>query len=242
MEPVSQAAIVLIISLSLSLACWKLGMLTGGGAVATFFTGSAVGLLGSPEWFAILMIFTVTGLVATRIGFSKKAEKGVQEGADGERSSRNILGVGLPPCFVAAIFFLVGGRYQMELTIAFISTLAVAAADTIASEIGVRDERVWLITCFKRVIPGTNGGISAIGTAASLLASLIISALGWLIIFGTLDIWLLIPAAAGFFGNILDSLFGALFEDRGYFSKYTNNCVTAMLGAAFGAILYVLLV
>ncbi len=237
-----QAVIALAVSLILSLACRRLGMLTGSGAAATFVTGAAVGILGSLEWFAVLTAFTTVGLAATRVGFSRKAEQGVQEGLSGERSARNILGVGLPPCLIAAVAFLAGGGLRPELDIAFVSVLAVAAADTIASEIGVHDRRVWLVTSGGRVTPGTNGGISLLGTSASLLASLTISAFAWLVIFGRLELLLLIPALAGFIGCMLDSLFGTLFEDRGLFSKYTNNFLTALLGAAAGVLIYIMIV
>jgi uncharacterized protein (TIGR00297 family) len=230
-----EAAIVISVSLLLSICSWKLKMLTVSGAIAAFFTGSIVGLTSNLEWFFLLILFTVSGLVATRIGFERKLKKGIQEGKHGERTHLNVLGVGIPPCIISIIYLLSNGQYSFELTIAFISTMAVSAADTIASEIGTKDERVWLITTFKRVKPGVNGGISLFGTGISIVAAFIISTIGWLMIYHTIEIYILIPTLAGLVGNMLDSLLGATLEDGGYISKYTNNCVTSLMGAAFGA-------
>ena len=123
-------------------------------------------------------------------------------------------------------------------SIMYISTLAVAGSDTIASEIGVRDPKVYMITSFKRVEPGVNGGVSILGTITSIIAALAISILGWIILQNTINPLLLIPFAMGVLGNFLDSLFGSLFENRGYISKYTNNAVTGFIPALIGALIY----
>ena len=221
------------LSAILSLAAYKTGCLTKDGAAASFLVGAFTGIFGSLEAFVLLTVFTVSGFAATRIGVSKKKARGLQEGKSGERTWKNVAGVGIAPCIIVALnlLFLMGDTL---FAVAFISTMTVAGADTIASEIGVRDERVYLITDFRRVPPGTNGGISRLGTAVSAAGSLAIAVLGWIIMEHGIGWLLLIPFAAGVAGNLLDSLFGVLLEDRGYISKYANNCSTALLGAAFG--------
>ncbi len=179
-------------------------------------------------------MFTVSGFAATRIGFSKKKAQGLQEGRSGERTWKNVAGVGLAPC-VVVVLNAIHPLGDILFDVAFISTLTVAGADTIASEIGVRDPRVYLITTMERVPPGTNGGVSRLGTAVSTAGALFIAVLGWAIMEHGLSWALLIPFAAGVAGNLLDSVFGTLLEDRGYISKYMNNFSTAMLGAALGA-------
>ena len=79
------------------------------------------------------------------------------------------------------------------------------------------------------------------GTAVSTVAALLIAILGWFVITETLDWMLLIPFAMGVLGNLLDSVFGAVLENPGYISKYTNNCSTALIGAVIGVVLYMLL-
>lgn len=233
-----QFVTAIVVSLLLSMICWKLHMLTAGGAVASFGTGAFVGIVGSFEWFLLLVIFTVTGFVVTKVDFERKKKAGLQEGRIGERSYMNVIGVGLPPCAVAAFAFIFKDLDYIMLTAAYIGTMAVATADTIASEIGVRDANVWLITGFKKVKPGVDGGVSVLGTAASFVASVAISAVGWYIVFQDLSPILMAPAVAGFLGNLLDSVFGATLETRKIISKYTNNMVTALIGAVISALLY----
>ena len=234
MDALCLAAIAVALSALLSLVAYKTGCLTKDGAVASFLTGSFTGAFSSLNAFVLLTIFTVVGFAATKSGLSKKKKAGLQEGTKGERTWKNVAGVGLPPCLIVALN-LIFPMDPLLFNVAFISTLAVAGADTVASEIGVRDAKAYLITTFKRVPPGTNGGVSVLGTAISTVASLVIAVLGWSIMEHSIDWLLLIPFAAGVVGNILDSVFGTLLEDRGYISKYTNNASTALLGAAFGA-------
>ena len=117
----------------------------------------------------------------------------------------------------------------------------VAAADTVGSELGVKDPRVWLITTFRRVEPGTDGGISLNGTLLSFAASVFVSVIGYLFIMHTLDVWVIVPAVCGMIGCLADSYVGATIETWGYVSKYTNNCMTGLLGGILAAVACVLL-
>ena len=92
--------------------------------------------------------------------------------------------------------------------------------------------RVW------KDIPLRAFGQTWTGTAVSTVAALLIAVLGWFVLTESLDWLLLIPFAMGVFGNILDSVFGAVFENKGRMSKYTNNCSTALIGAVLGVIIY----
>ncbi|MDR0524126.1 MAG: DUF92 domain-containing protein [Candidatus Methanoplasma sp.] len=241
MDVLAKLVVAFAISVVLSIAAHRLRMLTAGGACAALFVGYIVGLFGSLEWLLVLTGFTAAGLAATRISLGLKLGIGLEEDA-GERTHRNVLGVGMPPCAVAVAYTLVnhfiGARYNDELTVAFLCTITVAAADTMASEIGIRDVRVWLITSFKRVRRGTDGGVSPSGMAAALAGSAVSAVIGWSVFFGGLDARVAIPFAAGVAGCLLDSVLGATVESKGLMSKYANNCVTAMAGAAIGTALF----
>ncbi len=218
-----------LLALFLSLITYKFGLLTRSGCVGAFAIGLCIGILGSVWWLALLILFALIGFAATLVGLSKKREKGLQEGTNGERSYKNILGVAIPPLVFAIINGIFPGNEWM-LSIAYISTISVAAADTAASELGVKDPKVWMITTFKRVEPGTDGGISLTGTLISAAGALVVSLLGYLFIMHTLDAWFLVPALYGFIGCIADSYIGATIETWGYISKYANNCITGILG------------
>ena len=239
MEPLLLTVATVILSAVLSAEAYKLQCLTKDGAIASFAVGAIVGVFGSLNAFFLLSIFTIAGFFATIRGIDKKKAAGLQEGQRGERSWKNIVGVGLPPVLIVLLNYV----YPLDTTlfaIMYISTITVAGADTIASEIGVRDPKVYMITTCKSVEAGVNGGISLTGTAVSTVAALLIAILGWFVIMESLDIMLLIPFVAGVVGNLMDSVFGAVLENPGYISKYTNNCSTALIGAAFGAVAFTL--
>lgn len=234
MDALAEIAVMLALTGSMSVAAYFLKMLTWGGAAASFFIGAVVGVFGDVEWFILLLLFTSAGFAATKMGFTKKKKEGLQEGRNGERTHKNVLGVGIAPCIFAIASYFAGDGHSLLLSIGFISSITVAASDTIASEIGVRDKRVWMITTFKEVSPGTDGGISLFGTMISLIGSFAVAVMGWLILYRSFDMFLIIPGIAGFFGCLLDSVFGATLETKGYISKYVNNASTAVIGALFG--------
>lgn len=240
MEPTYLIVAAVILSAALSVEAYKLQCLTKDGAVASFLVGAFVGVFASINAFFLLTVFTIAGFIATIKDFDRKKAEGLQEGERGERTWKNVLGVGLPPCIAVALEFA-GVLDQTSFAIMFVSTITVAGADTIASEIGVKDPKVYMITNFRRVEPGVNGGISAIGTSVSTVAALFIAILGWFVLTETIDPLMLIPFAMGVVGNLLDSVFGAVLENPGYISKYTNNCSTALIGAILGIAIYLLI-
>jgi len=246
MEIITQMLISGILSATLSIVAYKLRMLTFTGVIASFFVGYIVGVFGSVWWLLLLIAFTAAGLAATRVNIYDKKQYDLQEGDSGERSHLNVLGVGIPPCLMAFLYGIqgyLGFDYDFAFSVAFITTLAVAAADTVASEIGIRDKKVWLITTFERVRRGTNGGISVTGTLASLVAAAFTSIIGWLLIFGfnSIELLILIPIAMGFLGNIIDSVFGAAVESKGKMSKYANNCLSALIASTLALILIMII-
>jgi len=225
----------------LSILAQYLGLLTFDGAVASLAVGLVIGIFGSTEWLMILIIFTALGFTATLAGLTKKRKRGLQEGLYGERMYKNVVAVGIMPCVFAILSFFAGEEYYGMMTIAYISSIAVAAADTVASEMGVKDKRVWMITTFKRVEPGTDGGVSVIGTFLALVAATVTTLIGWLLIFGpVLEMLMIVPITAGMIGCFADSVLGATIEKRGYISKYVNNAVTALLGAVFAIVMFVM--
>lgn len=240
MEHMYLVVAAILLSAALSVEAYKLRCLTRDGAVASFAVGAFVGVFSSINAFFLLTVFTIAGFFATMRGFDKKKAEGLQEGQFGERTWKNVLGVGMPPCIAVALEAL-GVLTPEMFAVMFISTITVAGADTIASEIGVRDKKTYMITTFKRVEPGINGGVSALGTGVSTIAALLVAILGWFVITGSLSPMLLLPFAMGVLGNILDSVFGAILENPGYISKYTNNCSTALISGILGAVIFALI-
>ena len=135
-------------------------VLTWDGSLAAFVVGFAIGVFGDIAWLLLLLFLLLSSFLATRYRFALKTAMGVQEGEAGERRGTNVLANGLAPVGVAVVAALNPAWLpQSVVGVVYISSLAVAGADTIASEIGVLSRRTVLITTFRCVAPGTNGEI-----------------------------------------------------------------------------------
>ncbi len=231
-------AVTIVVSVLLSALAWKMKLLTVDGSIGAMAVGLVVGLLGSPTWLFSLVVFTVLGFSVTLIGLSKKVDDGLQEGRHGERGIKNILGVGIPCCIFAVANFVTGDQYYYLMVAGYIGTIAVAAADTAASEIGIKDKKVRMITTFKKTVPGVDGGISFLGTCAAFAASTVVAVIAWALIYQTpINLNILNLITAGFIGCVLDSVLGATLETRGYIDKYGNNCITGIIGGVIAVVM-----
>jgi uncharacterized protein (TIGR00297 family) len=227
-----QTVIVLVLCAALCALSWRLGLLTVDGSLASFAVGMVLGLFGGIGWLLLLVLFAVTGFVVTRYKMDLKVKKGVQEGWRGERSYRNVLANGAVPMVVAVLTYLAGWEGELPALI-YMSAVCVAAADTTASELGVLSDRTYMITTFKRVPTGVDGGVSLYGTVWAVVASAFAALVGWAVILGTVPGPLvLVPISMGVLGCFIDSVIGATLETRGLVSKLWNNVSSMALGAA----------
>jgi len=239
MITIEQAVIVLVLCAALSALSWKLGLLTADGSLASFAVGMVLGLFGGIGWLLLLVLFAFIGFLVTRFKMELKIKKGVQEGRKGERSYRNVLANGAVPMVIAIATFLIGWEGELPALI-YMSAVCVAAADTTASELGVLSDRTFLITTFKRVPSGVDGGVSLYGTGWAVAASAFAALVGWVVIMGSVPSWpVLIPIAMGVLGCFIDSVIGATLETKGWVTKLWNNITSMALGAAIA--LFILL-
>jgi len=256
LAPEVSATITLLLCLALSGLAYYRKVLTWDGTVAAFGIGLLIGVFGGVTWLLLLLLFLVSSFAATRYRFALKEAMGVQEGARGERRASNVLANGLAPAFAAALGFpgLGGPVLPKEVSgLLFVSALAVAGADTLASEIGILSQRAYLITNLQRVTPGTDGGISRLGTGAAFAAAVYSALFGYLVLvpfsrwaglalsFPEDPIFVAIPAFVGFLGCHIDSVFGATLERRGIFNKRTTNLAATSLGAVLAFALFAIL-
>lgn len=258
LAPDIAVAITFLLCLVLSGLAYYRKVLTRDGAMAAFGVGLLIGVFGDVTWLLLLLFFLVSSFAATRYRFALKEAMGVQEGARGERRAANVLANGLAPAVIAILGFPGFGFPLLDKPVSgllFLSALAVAGADTLASEIGVLSQRAYLITTRRRVRPGTDGGVSLLGQGAAIAAALYTSLFGFLVLvpftaytslappftFPTDPKFLFIPAVVGFLGCQIDSVFGATLERRGWLDKRTNNLVSTSLGAVIALGLYLVI-
>ncbi|MGH9401993.1 MAG: DUF92 domain-containing protein [Terriglobia bacterium] len=223
--------LALAINLAFALTALALGQITASGAAAGFVLGVAVYMGFGYKSFLILLSFFVLGAAATRLGYARKLERGVAERRRGARTWREAVGNILPAAFFSVL--VITTPYQWAFLMALVASLAEAAGDTVASEIGKWvSGRAYLITTFEPVKSGEDGGISVVGTAAGFGASTLVVLLGcglglcW----GWNAVIVLIAALAG---NLADSLIGATLERRGL---VTNSVVNFMGTSLAGAL------
>lgn len=172
-------------------------------------------------WLFLIFIFLILGLIFTKYKHGYKKKIGVFEGT---RTIKNVVSNGIVP-FVMAAFGNPGG---------FIGSIATATADTMASEVGVVTAPR-LITNLKKVPPGTDGGISILGTAAGILGAGVIGVSAYMLgIYPDLVKAMEIAIISGTVGCFVDSVLGAVLESKEYLTNEHVNLIATVCGAFVG--------
>lgn len=192
--------------------------LTRRGAVAALAVG--LGTVYGFGWrgLVLLLAFFVSGSLLTEGG--------------GRRTARQVIANGGVAAFAA-----LAGSWA-----AFAGALAAATADTWASEIGRRSRTLpRLITTGKPVPAGTDGGVTALGTAAGVAGAAFVAGLGLLMSSGS-DAGVVHPgwfagvSAAGVAGMLFDSLLGATVQGKlRWFDNDAVNLAATLAGAGMGS-------
>jgi len=217
----------LLITVAFGLAAFLLRGVTVSGALAGTFTAFLIYLgLGSGGFVTLLLVFVLT-FVATRLGYRRKQQLGLAEQESGRDANQVLANVA-----AAAVFAVLAIR-NPAFAIASVAAMAEAAADTSQSEIGqLVSARAWMITTFRRVPAGTDGGITSTGTLAGAIAACIVAlAAAAMHVIPPNLMW--VAAFAGFLGTIVDSVLGATLERAEWLN---NDAVNFLSTAAAGAI------
>ena len=200
---------------------------TWSGAVA----GAAVSFLlflgaGSGAFLTLISVFVLT-LLATRLGYSHKKRLGVAQQKDGRTASQVLANLGVAAAMVL-IFQIHSHRVFL---LACVAALAEATADTVSSEIGqTRSSMARLITTWKSVPAGTDGGITLVGTLAGVFAALAVSAVASSVRLVTWPDMVIIICAATF-GMFFDSWLGAWLERRALLNNDHVNFLGTLAAA-----------
>ncbi len=186
------------------------------------------------QWFLIMLSFFILGSAATKYKYQYKKRIGVEQGQSGARGYRNVFANGIIAAAAAVLF----GVFQMPVFIVmYVGCVATAAADTLASEIGVTGGIPYMITTFKKVPIGTNGGVTLTGELVALLGGFAISLVAFLLNVITPEM-MVICTLAGFVGTNIDSLVGATLENRGFLGNAGTNLLATISGGVFAVALY----
>jgi uncharacterized protein (TIGR00297 family) len=192
-------------------------------------------LFAGITWFILLLAFYLLGGGFTRYGYTQKFKLGIAQSHGGRRGYKNVYSNSLVPLILAICY----GVYGNDVFIfAFIASVATANGDTLASEIGETSRsKPRMITTFKEIEPGVDGGVTPLGEAASLAGAIIIGLLatgmGMAGVSG-----IVVAVIGGFMGTNFDSFLGATLQSRGILSNNGVNLVATAFGALVGGALW----
>ena len=209
-----QLFIGFILAIIIAYLAYSAHSLNTSGAIAATVVGTIVFGLGGLDWAILLLIFFVTSSALSRL--FKKRKQGLDEkfSKGHERDAGQVFGNG----GLATVFVLIHAIYPESTVgwIGFAAALAAVNADTWATELGVLNptQPIMITNLRKRVEKGTSGGISLLGTLASLLGAFAIVLPASFLT----DNWSLLPiiTLAGLFGSLFDSLVGATVQAMYY--------------------------
>ena len=232
-----RVSLALLLSLYLSVQGYRKKSLNKSGAIAAFFVGLTS--FSVSYRFGILLIsfyYSSSKLTKVKSGVKKKLEADFKE--SGQRDYVQVLSNSVLATLLALTFYFVYGEdnfaidfkssnaLQSQLLCAYITHYAVANGDTWASELGILStKKPRLITSLflKEVPPGTNGGVSLLGTVASLTGGIFIALTYYIISFVMIRLgyiastsaqWpvFVLGAWSGLVGSLVDSLLGATLQ------------------------------
>lgn len=189
--------------------------------IATGLVGGLCLLAGGAKWLLPLLVFFIVGNIFT--AYKKRTKQRLNVGQE-IRTWKNVLANGGAVGIFAAIAIVTD---HPALYIAVVAAMAVALADTTATELGqVFGKNPVLITTLEKVPIGTPGAVTKEGLLFSFLGSGIISSL--LLIGQHGVIIFLFITNMGFLGAVLDSYLGATSEKAGYINTHQVNFLTTM--------------
>lgn len=185
------------------------------GLLASLTVGLAIIYGGGIAWFIIVAVFFALGVAFTLYKYGYKKKLGGAQEKGGARSWPNIMANGgLASVFAVGEFFHPGQAFAAL----FLGSIAAAAADTLATELGLLNKtQPRLITRPSlQVLPGTSGGVTLLGYAGALVASVVIGSMALALgVMGGSPLVIALCACGGVAGATADSVFGATLQRKG---------------------------
>lgn len=148
---------------------WR-GALSISGAVGALLTGTAIAGAGGWDWGAALVYFFVSSSALSRVASARKLAAAADKFEKGSQRDiwQALANAGIASALALARATPWGARHAHRLRAACAGALAAANADTWATEIGTLSlDSPRLLTTGRPVAPGTSGGVTPLGLAAS---------------------------------------------------------------------------
>lgn len=194
---------------SLAFSARRQRTLDPSGAQAATAVGTVVFTAGGLQWSWPMITFFLSSSLLTRLGEAHKMQKTGMRTRPGGRNAGQVLANGGIPTAIALARVI--GCSERNWFLPYLGSLATAAADTWATELGLLSPTAprSLLTG-RRVPPGTSGAVSPLGLLGSLAgAALVVATVPGL---EATTRWSALLAGAS--GSLLDSLLGATIQAR----------------------------
>lgn len=230
----------ILVPLVLTLRALKRRSLDRTGALAALLVGFVL-TMANYSFFCSLLAFFITSSRLTRWGGAEKRKIDAEYKEGGQRNWVQVFCNGGVPTELALLYMIEVGPGEMPIDfskqysaswmcLSLLGALACSTGDTWASEVGpvLSQSRPRLITTWKEVPAGTNGGVTPVGLVASFLGGLAVGTayfLTQLLLVKDLHLadpqWPIVVygGVAGLLGSMLDSFLGAHMQYSGFDSS-----------------------
>ncbi len=169
-----QLTLGFLLAAAIGLLAWRAGALNASGALAATLTGGLIFGLGGIPWAVLLLAFFVSSSALSKAFAASKAALSEKYAKGSQRDWGQVLANGSLGALLAIIHALFPG--QAWPWAAFAGAMAAVNADTWATEMGVLSQMPpRLISTWRKVERGTSGGVTLLGSLASLAGAALIA-------------------------------------------------------------------
>ena len=157
--------------------------------------------------FVMLTAFLLLSVLIDKVKKRKKETYSIEAKGDC-RDEMQVIANGFAAAICCMLYVITN---KSLFIVGYIAAIAEAFADTVASGLGSFSPLAYDIFRGERCERGLSGGMSVIGTVASVVGAFVISVIGYC--FGAISaIEMLVAAGAAILGSIFDSLLGSLLQ------------------------------
>ncbi|QFT89838.1 hypothetical protein FIU87_14335 [Bacillus sp. THAF10] len=211
MTPLLENSIVLFLGIvCLAIGGFYLKALSSSGAFGTIIIGILIAIGFNGYGLLLIGVFFVSSSFWSKF---KKRKKATMEELHGKGSKRDIIQVfanGMVPGLFGVLHYFFPSEYWV---FGFVTSIAVANADTWASEIGSLSKRLPVsFFSWRKVERGTSGAVSVLGTFAAIAGSALIAVFSYAFFQSITLSDVLLIVISGVAGCFLDTILGATLQ------------------------------
>ena len=210
-----QFSIGLILALLIAVISYLVHFLTLSGSAGTFVLATLIFGIGGWIWAVPILTFFIFSSLLSRLKKVYKSRFGLMF----EKSSQRDIGQVMANGGIPGLLVLIYNYFPDPIWyLLYLGALAAVNSDTWATELGVLSKITpRSIKNFQKVLPGTSGGVTLLGTFSSLLGAFVIALSGLLVVpasfhfsFFSTIFWIVV--GAGFLAGFVDSFLGATVQ------------------------------